>query len=164
MRASCPLLCVETKAVYHTPERLIARHSIRNSKRSRRSFTTATSLPRCSIDQERTTALAQSFPMIAGRLTLSGVRLGISDSFRWSICYGAPLSPVAHRIGTIYPFSAALQGFIKVRISGDPPWNGDKHFLECADGPVKPYTAGKLRSLRQAAKWATLIGRFYRRN
>jgi len=53
--------------------------------------------------------------------------------------------------------------FLRSALAGDPPWNGDKHFLECADGPIRPYTAGELKRLRRSAQWATLIGRFYRR-
>jgi hypothetical protein len=53
--------------------------------------------------------------------------------------------------------------FLRLALAGDPPWNGDKHFLERVDGPIRPYTQGELKKLRRSAKWATLIGRFYRR-
>lgn len=54
--------------------------------------------------------------------------------------------------------------FLRSALDGFPPGGGDKHFLECADGPIHPYTAGKLKRMRLSAQWATLIGRFFRRS
>ena len=54
--------------------------------------------------------------------------------------------------------------FLKSALSGNPPWKGDKHFLECAGGPIKPYSDRQLWGLRCSAKVAALIGRFYHRN
>ena len=56
------------------------------------------------------------------------------------------------------------KSFLKSALQGSPPTNGDKHFLECADGPIHPYSAGDLRSLRRHARWAAFLGRFYRRS
>jgi hypothetical protein len=53
--------------------------------------------------------------------------------------------------------------FLRSALSGVPPWNGDKHFLECAEGAIRPYTDRQLKKLRSSAKWAALIGRFYKR-
>lgn len=65
-----------------------------------------------------------------------------------------------HTVGGKKPWR---KKFIQSVLSGDPPWNGDKHFLECAGGPIQPFKDGKLRSLRRQAQLATLIGRFYSR-
>ena len=54
--------------------------------------------------------------------------------------------------------------FLKSWMHGVPPTNGDKHFLACADGPIHPYSAAALRSLRRRARWAAFLGRFYRRS
>lgn len=64
-----------------------------------------------------------------------------------------------HTVGSKKPWR---KPFLRAALGGDPPWNGDKHFLQCADGPIQPYTPGELKSLRRAANWGTLIGRFYR--
>ena len=65
-----------------------------------------------------------------------------------------------HTVGGKKPWR---KKFLSSALTGDPPWNGDKHFLECSDGPIHPYSAGQLKSMRRAANWGTLIGRFYRR-
>ncbi len=65
-----------------------------------------------------------------------------------------------HTVGGQKPWR---KQFLRSALGGDPPWNGDKHFLECADGPLEPYDAGQLNSKRRAVWWATLVGRFYRR-
>jgi len=66
-----------------------------------------------------------------------------------------------HTVGAKKPWR---KKFVRSALSGDPPWNGDKHFLECAGEPIDPFPNGDLKKLRRAAKWATLIGRFYRRH
>jgi hypothetical protein len=48
-------------------------------------------------------------------------------------------------------------------LDGFPPANGDKHYVACADGPIRPYTKGQLRKLRLTVQLASIIGRFYRR-
>jgi hypothetical protein len=53
--------------------------------------------------------------------------------------------------------------FVRSAFEGDPPVDGDKHFLQCADGPIWPYTAWQLKKKRRAIQWATLIGRVFRR-
>lgn len=65
-----------------------------------------------------------------------------------------------HTVGGKKPWR---KKFVRAALSGDPPWNGDKHFLECATGPIQPFAPGKLQSLRRQALLATLIGRFYSR-
>lgn len=65
-----------------------------------------------------------------------------------------------HTVGGKKPWR---KKFVRAALAGDPPWNGDKHFLECADGPIRAYSSGQLQSMRRAANWGTLIGRFYRR-
>lgn len=65
-----------------------------------------------------------------------------------------------HTVGGKKPWR---KKFLRSALAGDPPWNGDKHFLECADGPIQPFAAGQLKAMRRAANWATLIGRVYRR-
>jgi hypothetical protein len=66
-----------------------------------------------------------------------------------------------HTVGGKKPWR---KKFLRAALAGDPPWNGDKHFLECADGPIRPYTAGQLKGIRRAANFGSLIGRFYRRH
>ena len=65
-----------------------------------------------------------------------------------------------HTVGGKKPWR---KKFLRAALSGDPPWNGDKHFLECADGPIRPFPARQLHRMRKAAQWASLIGRFYKR-
>jgi hypothetical protein len=66
-----------------------------------------------------------------------------------------------HTVGGKKPWR---KKFVQSALSGDPPWNGDKHFLECAGGPIQPFSDRKLKSLRRQALLATLIGRFYSRH
>jgi hypothetical protein len=66
-----------------------------------------------------------------------------------------------HTVGGKKPWR---KKFLRAALAGDPPWNGDKHFLDCAEGPIRPYSAGQLKSLRRTANFGTLIGRFYRRH
>lgn len=65
-----------------------------------------------------------------------------------------------HTLGPLKPWR---KKFLPSALNGDPPGPGDKHFLECVGGPIQPYSPGKLRRLRRAARWAALIGRFIRR-
>lgn len=65
-----------------------------------------------------------------------------------------------HTVGGKKPWR---KKFLRSALAGDPPWNGDKHFLECADGPIWPYTERQLKRLRLDANLGTLIGRLYRR-
>jgi hypothetical protein len=53
--------------------------------------------------------------------------------------------------------------FLHSALEGDPPVDGDKHFLRYAGGPIRPYTAWQLKRKRWSIQWATLIGRFFRR-
>ena len=53
--------------------------------------------------------------------------------------------------------------FVRSALSGNPPWNGDKHFLECAKGPIQPFTSRQLKKLHRASRLGSIIGRFYRR-
>jgi hypothetical protein len=48
-------------------------------------------------------------------------------------------------------------------LEGTPPNNADKHFLQCADGPLFPYSAWTLKSMKLRAAIAALLGRFYRK-
>lgn len=66
-----------------------------------------------------------------------------------------------HTVGGKKPWR---KKFLRAALGGDPPWSGDKHFLECADGPIHPYSAAQLKSLRRNANFGSLIGRFYRRH
>jgi len=66
-----------------------------------------------------------------------------------------------HTVGAMKPWR---KKFLLSALSGNPPWNGDKHFLECAGGPIQPFPRGTLRRMRNAEKLATLIGRFYSRS
>jgi len=65
-----------------------------------------------------------------------------------------------HSAGVIKPWR---KKFLRSALAGIPPWNGDKHFLECADGPIQPFRAGQLRRMRSSAKWAAFAGRFFSR-
>jgi len=65
-----------------------------------------------------------------------------------------------HSVGTVKPWR---KKYLRSALKGDPPTNGDKHFFDCADGPLHPYAPGKLRKLRLAVKCASFIGRFNRR-
>jgi hypothetical protein len=53
--------------------------------------------------------------------------------------------------------------FLWTALDGHPPGGGDKHYMACADGPIRPYTKGQLRRLRLTVQLASIIGRFYRR-
>jgi len=53
--------------------------------------------------------------------------------------------------------------FLRDALAGSPPWKGDRHFLECAAGPIQPYTAWQMRGMRIASRCASLVGRFYSR-
>jgi hypothetical protein len=63
-----------------------------------------------------------------------------------------------HTVGGKKPWR---KKFIRSALSGNPPWNGDKHFLECAQGPIQPFSQAKLKKMRLAARLASLVGRFY---
>jgi hypothetical protein len=65
-----------------------------------------------------------------------------------------------HSIGKLKPWR---KKFLRAALMGDPPSNGDKHFLRSADGPIHPFTPGKLKSIRFASRVASLLGRFNRR-
>lgn len=52
--------------------------------------------------------------------------------------------------------------FLRRWLKGATPTKADQHFLECADGPIQPYTGAQLRRLRRSARLASLLGRFYR--
>lgn len=66
-----------------------------------------------------------------------------------------------HSVG---PAKAWRKKFLRSTLEGLPPSNGDKHFLECADGPLYPYSPLQLHSLRLRAACAAFLGRFYRRS
>jgi hypothetical protein len=66
-----------------------------------------------------------------------------------------------HTLGRKKPWR---KKFLRSALDGDPPVGGDKHYLQCASGPIQPYTPGKLKRLRLSAQVATLIGRFFRRS
>ncbi len=53
--------------------------------------------------------------------------------------------------------------FLRSALAGVPPWNGDKHFLKMAEGPIRIYSPRKLTQRRLLCALASLIGRFYRR-
>ncbi len=65
-----------------------------------------------------------------------------------------------HSVGAPKPWR---KRFLRSALGGLPPWNGDKHFLEVADGPIPIYTRGQLKRKRLACQAASLIGRFYSR-
>ena len=65
-----------------------------------------------------------------------------------------------HTVGRTKPWR---KKFLRSALDGRPPSGGDKHFLQCAGGPLHPYTLGQLKRKRLSAQWATLIGRFFRR-
>jgi hypothetical protein len=52
--------------------------------------------------------------------------------------------------------------FLKRWLKGASPTKADMHFLECADGPIYPFSAKVLRRLRRHARLASLLSRFYR--
>jgi len=63
-----------------------------------------------------------------------------------------------HTVGGKKPWK---KKFLLSSLSADPPWNGDRHFLESVDGPLRPYSGFRLRMMRFSADLANLIGRFY---
>jgi hypothetical protein len=65
-----------------------------------------------------------------------------------------------HTVGSKKPWR---KNFLRSALKGTPPSGGDKHFLQCADGPLHPYTPGQLGKMRRSIQWAALIGRFFRR-
>jgi hypothetical protein len=54
--------------------------------------------------------------------------------------------------------------FLSSLLRGSPPTNGDKHFLQCADGPLRIYSRWELNNKRLRAGLAALLGRFYRKS
>ncbi len=65
-----------------------------------------------------------------------------------------------HTLGKQKPWR---KQFLRAALSGDPPGVGDRHFLENASGPIRPYGVRELASLRIRARIAAMAGRFYRR-
>jgi hypothetical protein len=65
-----------------------------------------------------------------------------------------------HSVGMPKPWE---KRFVRLALEAKPPINADKHFLQCADGPIQPFTAGELKRMRRSALVASMIGRFYRR-
>ena len=65
-----------------------------------------------------------------------------------------------HTVGLKKPWR---KNFLRSALEGIPPSGGDKYFLQCADGPLHPYTPGQLKRMRHSARWAALVGRFFRR-
>jgi hypothetical protein len=63
-----------------------------------------------------------------------------------------------HTVGGKKPWK---KKFLLSSLSADPPWNGDRHFLDSVDGPLRPYSDFQLRKMRFSANLANLIGRFY---
>jgi hypothetical protein len=53
--------------------------------------------------------------------------------------------------------------FLLALLDGSPPSPADKHFLQCADGPLRIYGRYELRSMRLRAGLAALLGRIYRK-
>jgi hypothetical protein len=53
--------------------------------------------------------------------------------------------------------------FLRSVIEGYPPSNADKHFLQCAAGPIALYTSWQLRRRVWLSQIAALIGRSYHR-
>ena len=51
--------------------------------------------------------------------------------------------------------------FLLHTLSGVPPSNADKHYLQNVQGPICPYSPVRLRSLRMGAAISAAIGRFY---
>jgi hypothetical protein len=65
-----------------------------------------------------------------------------------------------HSVGSPKPWR---KPYVRAALQGNPPSNGEKHFLACAEGPIHPYTSSRLKQLLRSAAIASLIGRFYRR-
>jgi hypothetical protein len=53
--------------------------------------------------------------------------------------------------------------FLRGALRGLPPTHGEKHFLNCVDGPLHPYSPAALSGMRRRARIAALVGRFYSR-
>jgi hypothetical protein len=112
---------------------------------------------------------------------LAGTREGIfylldQDTMNLTIMYGdEPISGIGpegmgfiaggftlyHSVGSPKPWR---KEFFRRALRGIPPNNADKHFLECAEGPIHPFRASELKKKWQTVKIANLIGRFYSRN
>lgn len=65
-----------------------------------------------------------------------------------------------HSVGSSKPWR---KKFLRSAFRALPPTSADKHFLECADGPILPYSPLFLKWRRTCASIAALVGRFYRR-
>ena len=65
-----------------------------------------------------------------------------------------------HSVGPSKPWR---KKFLRSALQAVPPTLGDKHFLECAEGPILPYSSLSLKWRRTSASIAALVGRFYRR-
>ncbi len=65
-----------------------------------------------------------------------------------------------HSVGSAKPWR---KNFLVAALRGIPPSNADKHFLDSAWGPIQPFPLKRLKRQRSMARWASFIGRFYRR-
>ncbi len=65
-----------------------------------------------------------------------------------------------HCVGAPKPWR---KQFILSALRGMPPTNGDKHFLACVEGPLRPYRSNTLKAMRLRSTVGAVIGRFYRR-
>ena len=65
-----------------------------------------------------------------------------------------------HSVGSAKPWT---KKFLKFALNGWPPTNADKHFIDCASGPIQVFSPGELRAKQRAIKAAALLGRFNKR-
>ncbi|MCC6817459.1 MAG: hypothetical protein IT245_01015 [Bacteroidia bacterium] len=72
---------------------------------------------------------------------------------------GTPLIP--HALGKIKPWVLKP---ITYTLQGHPPRTVDKVFWQYAKFPIQSHTNWKISSMRFKIKWASLLGRFYRRS
>ena len=65
-----------------------------------------------------------------------------------------------HSVGRVKPWR---KNFLTYALKGIPPSNADKHYLACAEGPIRPYATSKLRKVKIQASIGSAIGRFYQK-
>ena len=65
-----------------------------------------------------------------------------------------------HTVGYLKPWR---KKFLRSALMGDPPGHGDKHFFQCVEGPIYPFTPAKLSAMQFSVRCGAFLGRFIRR-
>ena len=65
-----------------------------------------------------------------------------------------------HALGTPKPWN---KSYLRSALQGNAPTTADKAFWSYAQGPLQTFTLSLIHSRKRTIRWASLIGRFYRR-